>query len=175
MVIRHSEIKLLLPHRYPMLLVDAVLAVSPGSRITAIKNISRNEPCFATAAGHAGDDVGAYPPSLVIESFCQSAGILQVLSQREGSPGQDQVMLFGSMANVEFHDGAHAGDTLTHEARLETALTDAAVFSGEVRVGERLIATVERIVVALRPATALGRLAVDRGATTLVEGTGCRP
>jgi 3-hydroxyacyl-[acyl-carrier-protein] dehydratase len=60
------------------------------------------------------------------------------------------------MSNVRFHGDAFAGERLTHEVRLDAALTDAAVFSGEVRSGERLVATIERVVVAVRPASALG-------------------
>jgi 3-hydroxyacyl-[acyl-carrier-protein] dehydratase len=155
-MIPHSEIKLILPHRHPMLLVDAVLAIEPGSRVAAIKNISRSEPCFDRLGPDAGDEAYAYPASLIIESFCQSAGILKILSDREQAPAADSVMLFGSMSNVRFHGDAFAGERLTHEVRLDAALTDAAVFSGEVRSGERLVATIERVVVAVRPASAVG-------------------
>lgn len=151
-MIRHSDIRAILPHRYPMLLVDAVLSIEPARRIVAIKNISRNEPWFARLDP---DTPCAYPPSLIIESFCQSAGILQVLSERETNAVGEQVMLFGSMSHVQIHSAALAGETLIHDARLETAMSDAAVFSGEVRTRDRLIATVGRVVVALRPAQAL--------------------
>jgi 3-hydroxyacyl-[acyl-carrier-protein] dehydratase len=158
-MIGHAEIKLILPHRHPMLLVDAVLNVEPGARIVAIKNISLNEPCFADAARERRPAPPSYPAVLLIESFCQAAGILEALSRGATRPAQDHVMLFGAMANVEFHDDAHPGDTLIHHVRLETALSDAAVFSGEVRTSDRLIATIGRVIVAIRPASALRAVA----------------
>ncbi len=172
-MIAHSDIKLILPHRYPMLLVDVVRTIDAGSRIVAIKNISRNEPCFA-AAGER-DDACAYPPSLIIESFCQSAGVLQVLSNRQSGDADEQVMLFGSMSEIEFHDHAYAGDTLVHHVQLETTLSDAAVFSGEVRICDRVIVTVGRVVVALRPASALAAAASDGSDTRNLVSGGTAP
>ena len=64
-------------------------------------------------------------------------------------------MLFGAVSNLQFHGAAYAGDTLVHEARIETALSDAAVFSGTVSVGDRVIMSVERVVVAVRSTDAL--------------------
>jgi 3-hydroxyacyl-[acyl-carrier-protein] dehydratase len=153
-MIRHAEIKLILPHRHPMLLVDAVLDVREGQSVKAIKNVSRNEPCFATLPPDRPQTAFEYPPSLIVESFCQSAGILQVLSTRDAAPA-GSLMLFGAVSNLEFHGAAYAGETLVHEARIETALSDAAIFSGTVSVADRVIMTVERVVVALRPTDAL--------------------
>ena len=153
-MIRHAEIKLILPHRHPMLLVDAVLAVHEGRSVTAIKNVSRNEFCFAALPRELPHTAFEYPPSLIIESFCQAAGILQVLSTRDAAR-TGLLMLFGAVSNLHFHGAVYAGETLVHEARIETALSDAAIFSGTVSVADRLIMTVERVVVALRPNAAL--------------------
>lgn len=159
-MIGHSEIKRILPHRHPMLLVDAVRAVEPGVSIVAIKNITLNEPCFANEPRQPHDAAPAYPAVLLVESFCQAAGILEALSRRTSRATDDTVMLFGSMSKVEFHADAYPGDTLVHSVRLESALSDAAVFSGEIRTADRLIATVGRVIVAIRPASSLRPVSV---------------
>ena len=62
----------LLPHRYPLLLVDRVLELEPDKRIVAIKNVSMNEPFFQ---GHfPGNPV--MPGVLVIEAMAQAAALL---------------------------------------------------------------------------------------------------
>ena len=61
-----------LPHRYPILLVDRVLELVPGERVVAIKNVTRNEPFFD---GHfPGNPI--MPGVLVIEAMAQTAGLL---------------------------------------------------------------------------------------------------
>ncbi len=51
----------LLPHRYPMLLVDRVIELVPGERIVAIKAVSCNEPWYSRRTGELGDEHMAYP------------------------------------------------------------------------------------------------------------------
>ena len=46
MISSHQQVRLILPQRYPILMVDQVLAYEDGHSIHAVKNISRNEPCF---------------------------------------------------------------------------------------------------------------------------------
>lgn len=65
-------------------------------------------------------------------------------------------MLFGSASHCRFEGEAFPGDSLEHRARLERAFTDAAIFSGEVWAGDRRIASVGRMVLAIRPAQGAG-------------------
>lgn len=70
-------IQAMLPHRYPFLLVDKVVAVIPGERLTAIKNVTINEPFFQ---GHfPGHPV--MPGVLIIEAMAQASGLLTQLSE----------------------------------------------------------------------------------------------
>lgn len=154
----HSEIKAILPHRYPMLLVDQVLALDPGTQITAVKNVTGNEPCFMGLIDGLEVEAYAYPTSLIIESFCQAAGILYAAEQA-GPATDDKVMLFGSIAKFQFRTEVFPGQTMEHRVRLEKALTDSAVFSGEVIVAGQRVAEVERVVVAIRPANVLAAAA----------------
>jgi 3-hydroxyacyl-[acyl-carrier-protein] dehydratase len=151
----HAEIRNLLPHRHPMLLVDRVASVEVGQSIVAIKAITGNEACFAHMPDSATLDAFAYPSSLVIESFCQAAGVLCNLSRRASGQHLDGVMLFGSITNYEFEREAFPGDVLEHRVKLDVQLADAAVMSGETWVNGQPLARVERIVVALRPGSAL--------------------
>lgn len=158
-MLSHAQIKDILPHRYPMLLVDVVRTVEPGVHITALKNVTGNEACFAHLPHPAPAVAYAYPQTLIIESFCQAAGIMYSLQQRNEIDLSTLVMLFGSIAKFRFYGDVFPGDTMEHRARLERAISDAAIFSGEVWVGERKIADVERVVVALRPSDVLATTA----------------
>ena len=107
-------IERLLPHRYPMLLVDRVLDWEAGKFLRGLKNVTANEPFFA---GH----FPAYPVMpgvLVIEAMAQVAGLLTMLSdvaRRDGS----QLVLFAGIDEARFKRQVFPGDTLMLEAQLE--------------------------------------------------------
>jgi 3-hydroxyacyl-[acyl-carrier-protein] dehydratase len=143
-----DEIKQILPHRYPMLLVDRVTEIAPGERLTALKAVTVNEPWYA-----GGDTGDAYPMVLVVESWCQAAGVLASWETRQPDVLSGQVMLFGSIADLRFHGPVLPGDVLEHRVRLVRSLTDAAVVEGESLVGDRTVLEVGRVVMALRPAS----------------------
>lgn len=69
-----NEIKKILPHRYPFLLIDRVLSytLEPEKTLTAIKNVTVNEPFFE---GHFGDEP-VMPGVLILESMAQACGVL---------------------------------------------------------------------------------------------------
>ena len=67
-----EEIRRFLPHRYPLLLVDRVVECVPGESITAIKNVSVNEPHFT---GHFPQQA-IMPGVLIIEALAQATGLL---------------------------------------------------------------------------------------------------
>jgi 3-hydroxyacyl-[acyl-carrier-protein] dehydratase len=146
-----DDIERLLPHRYPMLLVDCVTDLDPGRGIRALKTISVNEPCYQRM--HGGPEARAtyaYPASLLIESFCQAAGILLLESGATAYDPTRDVMLFASIARCTFEEDAHPGDTLEHHAHVTKAFRDSAMCGGEIRVGARRIASVPQVVVAFR-------------------------
>ena len=145
-----ADIERLLPHRDPMLLVDAVITLEPGHGIHAVKAISANEPCYQRVRGD-NPCAGPYPASLLIESFCQAAGILLLESGATAYDRTRDVLLFASIARCTFESDALPGDTLEHHARISKAFHDAAMCGGEIRVGSRRIAAIQQVVVALRP------------------------
>ncbi len=72
-----QEIMAILPHRYPFLLVDRILSFEPGQRMTAIKNVSMNEPFFQ---GHfPGHPI--MPGVLIIEAMAQIGGVLELTAR----------------------------------------------------------------------------------------------
>lgn len=140
----------ILPHRYPMLLVDRVVDVVPGATATAIKVISRNEPWYAD-----GGDRQAYPEVLLVESWAQTAGI----AIGAGDSGTDvlsgSVMLFGSLSTVEFHEQVMPGDVLRHRVRVVRSIGDTVILEGECEREGTTVFTVSRMVVAYRQASSL--------------------
>ena len=103
-----QEILAVLPHRYPFLLVDRVLEVTPGERIAAIKNVTVNEPFFN---GHfPGRPV--MPGVLVIEGMAQAAGLLLLREREERS---SKLLLFTSIERARFRRPVVPGDQLRYE------------------------------------------------------------
>ncbi|HEU4421983.1 MAG TPA: hypothetical protein VFR67_05510 [Pilimelia sp.] len=146
----HVDVRAVLPQRHPLLLVDRVLDLDPGRRISAVKAVTATEPCFAGIRDAAEAWRYDYPSSLLIESLGQTAALLW-LDGREPAPDDDGVLMFVGARNYRFDGAAHPGDTLRHEVRLESVIADTAFASGETWVGDRRIATVETLIATRRP------------------------
>ena len=137
-------IRRLLPHRYPMLLVDRVLEFEAGKFIRGVKNVTVNEPFFQ---GH----FPAYPVMpgvLVIEAMAQVAGLLTMLSdvaRRDGS----QMVLFAGIDEARFKRQVLPGDTLLLEADLERAVRGIGRFKARASVDGQLVCEA-RLMAAIR-------------------------
>jgi len=100
-----NAIEKLLPHRYPFLLVDRILELVPGERVTGIKNVTINEPFFQ---GHfPGHPI--MPGVLVIEAMGQVGGVLLL---NESSEPEKHVVYFTGLDNVKFRRPVMPGDTI---------------------------------------------------------------
>ncbi len=143
----HREILGVLPHRHPMLLVDAVVAIEPGRSITATKCVTRDEACYARASGEA-----AYPCSLILESFGQAAALLWL----SGGAPADGVLIFAVAKDCVFEGEVFPGEVMEHRATLEKAAADSAVFSGEVWVDDRRVVRVGWVIAAVKSRAVLG-------------------
>ncbi|HET7260724.1 MAG TPA: 3-hydroxyacyl-ACP dehydratase FabZ [Casimicrobiaceae bacterium] len=129
-----AMIERLLPHRYPMLLVDRVLEWEAAKFIRAIKNVTVNEPFFH---GHfPGNPV--MPGVLVIESMAQVAGLLTMLSDVARQDGS-QLVLFAGIDGARFKRQVVPGDTLLLEAELERAVRGIGRFRTRASVGDQLV------------------------------------
>lgn len=111
-VIEIEQILKILPHRYPFILVDRVVAYEPYASLTAIKNVTINEPFFQ---GHfPGNPI--MPGVMMIESMAQASAILSSLS-RAPSPGHEFIFFFAGANNVKFKHIVRPGDTLRTEVQ----------------------------------------------------------
>lgn len=150
-----SEIKAVLPHRYPMLLVDHVRMVEPGVSLTAIKTVTCNEPWFQAIPEGSGLVEHAYPEVLLVESWCQAAGVLAAWDDRNADVITGEVMLFGSITGIKLFRPVFPGDVVEHRIRLVKALSDVSIFEGESVVGSSTVLEVGTVVMARRHANAL--------------------
>ncbi len=108
-----DDIKRLLPHRYPALLVDRVVEIELGKRIVAYKNITINEEVFN---GHF-PQTAIFPGVLIIEAMAQAAGILGFATVNK-QPDDDTLYLFAGVDGVRFKRPAVPGDRLMLEAEI---------------------------------------------------------
>lgn len=105
-----EEIRGVLPHRYPFLLVDRILELEPGHRAVGLKNVTINEEFFeGHFPGHA-----VMPGVLIVEAMAQVAGVL--LLSMTGNEGK--LAYFGGMDNVRFRRPVFPGDTVVTEVEL---------------------------------------------------------
>ena len=104
-----GEILRLLPHRYPFILVDRVLDVTPGESIRALKNVTINEPFFQ---GHFPVEP-VMPGVLIMEGLAQAGAILAYLTDTD-KIGKGLVY-FAGMDKVRFRRKVVPGDQLIYE------------------------------------------------------------
>lgn len=109
--IEAAEIMRILPHRYPLLLVDRVVALEPGRSIVAIKNVTANEPQFT---GHFPDRP-IMPGVLIVEALAQATGIaVLTLPQYRG-----KFALFAGIDDCRFRRTVVPGDQLQLKVTIE--------------------------------------------------------
>ena len=127
----------LLAHRYPFLLIDRVMEVIPGDKITALKNVTINEPFFQ---GHfPGRPI--MPGVLIIEGMAQVGGILAYLT---GSVEQrNRLIYFMGMDKVRFRKPVVPGDQIIFEAKIIKFRSTVAKMSGTATVDNQLVAGAE--------------------------------
>ncbi len=125
-VLEIEEIKSILPHRYPFLLVDRVLELEPGRRAVGVKNVTANEPFFQ---GHFPQRA-IMPGVLIIEAMAQIGGIM-VLSLPEH---KGKMAYLGTISEAKFRRPVVPGDTLT----LETEVLRIRGNTGKVRCTARV-------------------------------------
>ncbi len=132
-----QEILERLPHRYPFILVDRVLEFVKDTSITAIKNVSINEPYFC---GHF--PVKAVMPGvLIVEALAQTAAILASCSS-EWSPN-NSLFYLGSIENARFKKIVTPGDQLHLKVEVHRRRTRVWKFKGTAYVAGEIVCTAE--------------------------------
>ncbi|MGH8445685.1 MAG: 3-hydroxyacyl-ACP dehydratase FabZ [Solimonas sp.] len=137
------EILKLLPHRYPFLLVDRVIAINEEkTTLTAIKNVTYNEPFFP---GHF-PGLPTMPGVLQIEALAQASGLLAIL--RSGLRAKDGLVLyFAGIDNCRFKRRVVPGDQLTFHIELDRHKRDIWKFRARATVGDELACEADLICV----------------------------
>ncbi len=132
-----KQIMDVLPHRQPFLLIDRVEEIVAGESVTAIKNVSYNEPFFA---GHFPKEP-VMPGVLIIEAMAQ-AGAVAILSMDEF---KGKTAYFGGIKNAKFKHKVVPGDTLRLELKIEKLKRNAGIGQGVAYVGDKVAAQAEII------------------------------
>ena len=133
MIYDSNEIQKILPHRYPFLLVDAVLELEPRKRIVAVKNVSINEPFFP---GHfPGQPV--MPGVLIVEAIAQAGGVLLL---REVADRGTKLVFFAGIEEARFRRPVLPGDQLRLEVEVVYWRNTVCKMRGKALVGEQLAA-----------------------------------
>ncbi|CAN7309531.1 3-hydroxyacyl-ACP dehydratase FabZ [Rhizobacter sp. LjRoot28] len=123
------QILKLLPHRYPILLVDRVLSVVEGKSIKALKNVSVNEPYFS---GHFPSRP-VMPGVLMIEALAQAAGLLSFLTLNV-TPDDNSVFYFAGIDGARFKRPVQPGDQLILDVEIERQKAGIFKFLGRASV-----------------------------------------
>lgn len=140
------EVLKYLPHRYPFLLIDRVLECEPGVRLTAIKNITVNEPFFP---GHF-PQYPVFPGVMILEAMAQATGLLAF--RTEGMrPDDDTLYLFVGIDKARFKRQVGPGDCMTITVELKRAARGVWKFATEARVDDE-VACVADLMGAVREA-----------------------
>jgi 3-hydroxyacyl-[acyl-carrier-protein] dehydratase len=150
-VIGVEEIKRVIPHRYPILLVDRVTEVDPGVSLVALKAITCAEPCYARAETYE------YPVSLLLESWAQAAVLLACWNTPNPDVLAGKVELAAGIKGVDLLEPVHPGDVVEHRVQVLRNVWDAAIVAGTSWVGGRKVLAVEQFSVALRGVEVLQR------------------
>lgn len=135
-----QEILTNLPHRYPFLLIDRVIALEPGKKIIALKNVTFNEPFFM---GHFPERA-VMPGVLILEAMAQTAGVLAKKSIHWVA-GQEYLHLLVGIDNARFKRMVVPGDQLRIEVELIKMKQDIFKFTGTAMVEDSLACSADFI------------------------------
>ncbi|MDQ3010739.1 MAG: 3-hydroxyacyl-ACP dehydratase FabZ [Acidobacteriota bacterium] len=128
-----NEIQQIIPHRYPMLLIDRVLEIDPLKRIVAIKNVTMNEQVFA---GHF-PGAPVYPGVYIIEAMAQAGAVLLF---REVQDRENKLLFFTGIEEAKFRKPVMPGDQLRLEVTVLKYKMGYAKLRAEAYVDGQLVA-----------------------------------
>lgn len=140
-----QEILELLPHRYPMLLVDKVVSFVPGESLHAVKNVTFNEPVFN---GHfPGRPI--FPGVMILEALAQATGLLGFKMAEDGA--REELYLFAAIDKARFKHPVVPGDAMQLHVTFVKEKRGIWKFHGEAKVDGKLACCAE-LTLARRPA-----------------------
>lgn len=130
-----QQIKEIIPHRYPMLLIDRVEELIDGEKVIAKKNVTINEPFFQ---GHFPHEP-VMPGVLIVEAMAQ-AGAVALLSLEQF---RGKTAYFGGIDKAKFRQKVTPGDTLILEVEIIKVKASAGIGKGIARVDGKKVAEAE--------------------------------
>jgi 3-hydroxyacyl-[acyl-carrier-protein] dehydratase len=128
------EIMQVLPHRYPLLLVDRILEMEPGKRIVGLKNVSISEPYFQ---GHF-PGFPLMPGVYILEALAQVGGILMIKSL--GLEVGKYAIVFAGIDDARFKKPVYPGDQLILELEVITLKKSLSKMKGTAKVDDQVVA-----------------------------------
>ncbi|MEW6052052.1 MAG: bifunctional UDP-3-O-[3-hydroxymyristoyl] N-acetylglucosamine deacetylase/3-hydroxyacyl-ACP dehydratase [Candidatus Zixiibacteriota bacterium] len=131
-----NAIMKIMPHRYPFLLVDRIIDLVPDKNLTAIKNVTINEPFFQ---GHfPGHPI--MPGVLILEAMAQAGGVLLLNAIEQP---ETKLVYFLSIDNAKFRKPVLPGDQLRFELEMQAFRRNTCKMSGQAFVDDNLVASAD--------------------------------
>ena len=129
-VLDASQIQALIPHRYPFLLVDRIVALEPGQRVVGLKHVSMSEPYLQ---GHF-PDYPVMPGVLIVEALAQTGAVLVMRDPANAG----KLPFFARIDNCRFRQQVRPGDTLRLEVEVTSFRSPVGKAHARALVGEQL-------------------------------------
>ena len=127
-----------LPHRYPFVLIDRITDLKLNEEITAIKNVTINEPFFP---GHFPYHP-VMPGVLIVEAMAQAAAVLSFKTMNV-LPSEDSVYYFAGIDNVRFKKPVSPGDQLILNVKIDRVLKGIWKYKAQAKVDDKIVAEAE--------------------------------
>ena len=124
-----------LPHRYPFILVDRVISMELGKEITAIKNVTINEPYFP---GHFSYHP-VMPGVLIVEALAQAAALLSFKTM-DTKPTENSVYYFAGIDSARFKKPVNPGDQIILHVKIDRVLKGIWKYTGSSTVDNEFVA-----------------------------------
>jgi len=134
-ILTYDEIKKIIPHRYPFLLIDRIVELEDGKRCTGIKQVSGNEPFFQ---GHF-PEYAVMPGVLIVEALAQ-VGAVAMLNLEEN---KGKLAMFTGIDKCRFKSQVTPGDTLTLSVEMTRIKGPIGKGTATAMVGDRLACSCE--------------------------------
>ena len=128
-----ESIKSAIPHRYPFLLIDRIIDIAPGESITALKNVTYNEPFFE---GHFPDNP-IMPGVLIVEAMAQACGVLIFRSLSNSS--KNGLFYLAGVDKARFRKAVIPGDQIFLEVKLLKHIKEIYKFEATAHVQDNLV------------------------------------
>ena len=124
-----------LPHRYPFILVDKVISMELGKEITAVKNVTVNEPFFP---GHFPYHP-VMPGVLIVEAMAQAAALLSFKTM-DTKPNEESVYYFAGIDDARFKKPVGPGDQIILNVKIDRILKGIWRYKGVATVDDEVVA-----------------------------------